>query len=1366
MLLILFLMFVGTAALKAQDGTIDGSFGSTGTVTTAIGLGSEQASSVALQSDGKIVVAGNSVNGTDWNFAVVRYNSNGTLDSTFNDSGKVTTSLNSTYEESRGIAVQSDGKIVVAGYTTNGVIEDFVVLRYNSNGTLDNTFDGDGIVTTDFGYNSEEPYNIGIQSDGKIVVVGYIYDGSSSDFALARYNTNGSLDTSFNGTGKIIKVMASTGEEAKGIAFQSDGKIVVAGHSDGDVVILRYNTNGTLDTSFNSTGMVVKDVASDYEEAYNVALQSDGKIVVGGYTNVGSYSDVLLIRVDSTGAIDPTFDGDGIVSTAIGSRNEEAKSIAIQSDGKIVVAGYYDNEINGIGLVLRYNSNGTLDNTFATNGVDTTAIGTNANDFADIVLQTNGKIVVVGSNYNGTDYDFALRRYETDGTIDGTLNPLGKVITSVLSDSWAAATVLQPNGKIIAGGTAWDGSQNKFAVARYTSTGALDNTFGSSGIVTTAVGTSDDGIYSIAVQTDGKIVAAGYTKNGSNVYQFAVVRYDSTGALDNTFGTNGKVTKQVGSSGNWGYGVAIQTDGKILIVGDANSEIVVVRYTSNGTLDTTFDVDGIVSTPVTGTYAEGKAIAVQTDGKIVVAGNTDDGANADIAVVRFNSNGSLDTTFNSTGKVSTSIGSGFDEGFGVAITSEQKIVVGGDYYNGTNSDYAAVRYNSNGTLDTTFSGDGKATAAIGAGDDEGRGVAVQSDGKVIVIGATNNGTDMDFGVVRFNSNGTLDTDFDGDGKVTTAIGPSYDRAYGVVLQSDNNIVVAGYANNGSTNDFALVRYISTSNPVIALSYSSSIFSEANANNGSINNSSPVTITLANDALTGTDGDNFVTAGKVVASNLPSGLTAVVTRTSPTTVSVTLTGNASNHTVANSIANLTLAFQNSAFNSGVASAVTNATKSDLQITFNDPSANNTLSFDGSNDVVSVPASSSINLSQGTWEAWVKVNSLGHHNRILFKEGADLNGKYELYILDNSFGGSIRADIVIGGTRYNAIAGVGITTGTWTHIAATFDSTNFKIYVNGTLSGTTAVIGAPVAIDANTGPLGIGGNVDGTASSFFEGAIDEVRIWNIVRTQSEIAADMNNTSLSASTTGLQAYYHFDHGTGGGTNTNDTTLTDATSNANNGRLNNFALTGSSSNWISSDNPLPVELTSFTAVTKKQGVELVWKTATEVNNYGFEIEKSRIQKSEVRSQNTTETWSKAGFVEGNGTTNGAKQYSFTDKNLSAGEYLYRLKQIDRDGKFTYSQAVEVSIANTPKDFTLEQNYPNPFNPSTVIGYQLPVSSHITLKVYDAIGREVAALVNEVKEAGSYSVTFDASKLSSGIYFARLQSGDKVQLKKLILIK
>ena len=193
---------------------------------------------------------------------------------------------------------------------------------------------------------------------------------------------------------------------------------------------------------------------------------------------------------------------------------------------------------------------------------------------------------------------------------------------------------------------------------------------------------------------------------------------------------------------------------------------------------------------------------------------------------------------------------------------------------------------------------------------------------------------------------------------------------------------------------------------------------------------------------------------------------------------------------------------------------------------------------------------------------------------------------------------------------------------------------------------------------------------------------------------------------------------------------------------------------------NPLPVELNSFTASATKNGVTLNWKTATETNNYGFEI-----QRSVVSSQQSGNVWSKIGFVEGNGTTNAPKSYSFTDKSAN-GKTSYRLKQIDRDGKLEYSQTVEIIAATVPKEFGLEQNYPNPFNPTTAIGYQLSANGFTSLKVYDAIGREVATLVNEVKDAGYYSAQFNGAKLSSGIYFAKLTSDRKTQMKKLLLLK
>lgn len=191
----------------------------------------------------------------------------------------------------------------------------------------------------------------------------------------------------------------------------------------------------------------------------------------------------------------------------------------------------------------------------------------------------------------------------------------------------------------------------------------------------------------------------------------------------------------------------------------------------------------------------------------------------------------------------------------------------------------------------------------------------------------------------------------------------------------------------------------------------------------------------------------------------------------------------------------------------------------------------------------------------------------------------------------------------------------------------------------------------------------------------------------------------------------------------------------------------------------PLPVELSSFSASINGTSVFLNWSTETEVNNYGFEIERA----SSLTS--LTKGWQKIGFVQGHGNSNSPKEYSFTDIPQVGTKYNYRLKQIDNDGKFEYSNIVDVEIGN-PSKYQLKQNTPNPFNPSTIISYSLPMDGLVILNVYDIIGREVASLVNEYQKAGSYSVTFDGSKFSSGVYLCKFISDIYTASIKMILMK
>ncbi|MFZ1517221.1 MAG: T9SS type A sorting domain-containing protein [Ignavibacteriaceae bacterium] len=198
----------------------------------------------------------------------------------------------------------------------------------------------------------------------------------------------------------------------------------------------------------------------------------------------------------------------------------------------------------------------------------------------------------------------------------------------------------------------------------------------------------------------------------------------------------------------------------------------------------------------------------------------------------------------------------------------------------------------------------------------------------------------------------------------------------------------------------------------------------------------------------------------------------------------------------------------------------------------------------------------------------------------------------------------------------------------------------------------------------------------------------------------------------------------------------------------------------------PFSVELTSFSATTIGKDVKLSWNTATEINNYGFEVERNTplnpLSRGEAEGWGV---WEKIGFVNGNGNSNSPKNYSFVDDKVNAGKYSYRLKQIDNDGQFEYSKTIEVDV-NGVKKYELTQNYPNPFNPTTSIQYAISSKQFVTLKVYNLLGREVATLVNENKEAGSYEINFNASKLPSGVYLYKLQAGEFIQTKKMTLVK
>ena len=403
----------------AAPGDLDLTFGGTGKVITDIGSTADRAYGVALQADGKIVVAG----ARGFGIAVVRYKTDGTLDTSFNGTGKVITSVGSE-AVARSVVVQADQKIVVAGYSVvSGNNWDFAVIRYNTDGSLDTSFNGTGIVTANFG-GKDVGQSVALQSDQKIVVAGWTLSNAVGLLPVViRYNTDGSLDASFNGSGTITEFAIYQGQ-GYDVAVQTDQKIVVTGYSVNNGInadefaVWRFNVNGTPDNSFNGTGKVTKSfgsgsVASD-SRPYSVALQSDSKIVVAGFVRDGTTHNFALMRFNANGTLDSDFNGIGRVVTHFSDSSDFANGVAIQSDGKIVAAGFSGASGSSDFALVRYDANGYLDTSFNGDGKLTTDFGGRGDTGQCVAIQGDGRIVVGGYSSNGVNDDFALARYESD----------------------------------------------------------------------------------------------------------------------------------------------------------------------------------------------------------------------------------------------------------------------------------------------------------------------------------------------------------------------------------------------------------------------------------------------------------------------------------------------------------------------------------------------------------------------------------------------------------------------------------------------------------------------------------------------------------------------------------------------------------------------------------------------------------------------------------------------------------------------------------------------------------------------------------------------------------------------------------------
>ena len=777
------------------DGSLDPTFGIAGSVY--ITVSSEQISSeavaIALQPvDGKIVVGSNCNNGS---LMIIRLNLNGSLDSTFGRRlipivGSLT-----------GLAVLSDGKIIVSGHATSFGQTDFVLFRLLSNGPLDTTFSGDGkVVQTvgDFDYST----SLLVQPDEKLVVAGYTRpDGGTNTSAILRFLPNGDLDPTFGGTGVVKPTILGADHVATSISFQSTPPSIIASiNSQQSIIVAKVATDGNYslsspidfgETNSDSTSLFVQDLGG-----------GSIRYFVSGTAYTGSTRYFAALRLDENFAYDNSFDNDGRVKINVGGSQQTAMAAGIAS-GKYTITGYssYGNfpgfPAFSDTVVTRLNYNGSSDSTFDGDGMRVDDLGNFSlisNTFFQFGPKTSafgftpsGNLIVAGGFIIGQIRALSVARLTPDGNVDRTFGNLGRVAVQTplsysgtplapadSSDTIYQYVFVQPDEKIVVVGN----DRVNGMLARFNPDGTLDTTFSGDGFVVTP----NLPLRMAKLLPNGKIVAVGNTAIGAfNTWDFSAIRFNSDGSRDGSFGDAGVSTIAVGADADWALSLSVDSNERILLAGRVErpastsgiqGDCVIVRLLGNGSLDSSFDGDGFVVTSIRADQND-QFVSVTTspDNKIVAAGKAVYGTGIDAVVVRYNPDGSLDTTFGTGGVVTKDSGHGDDDVSGVLVQNNRKIVVTGN----DPLDLMAFRLNADGSVDQSFGNAGSIFVDIIGGLDYASIASFDQSGRVVIVGSSydNNGRGEMNTLIRLNGDPAATVqapfDFDGDSKTDLSI---------------------------------------------------------------------------------------------------------------------------------------------------------------------------------------------------------------------------------------------------------------------------------------------------------------------------------------------------------------------------------------------------------------------------------------------------------------------------------------------------------------------------------------------------------------------------------------------------------------------
>lgn len=726
-----------------SDGSWDTTFGGEGKGYRNLllpGAGDSYGSKLGIQMDGKIIQAGHHA-GQGLGF-VARYNTDGTLDSNFGNGGFITVQIGTIDTDLNAAVVMSNGKIGVSGSINDGGIDQAIVIRLDQNGRYDPSFNITGYISFDISGQSTRALTIAEGTLNSFFVAGD--KNNSAQLYIAKISGTGALDSGFGTSGIKVLDPSSNSDTIHDLKVLADGKLLAAGSMDNCGLLMRFHETGVLDSSFGTSGLAQECVSETYRKAL---IGPGGKIVAMGNNSL------LVAQYSTNGILDAGFGNNGVNELWAFPLNAYGESGGILSTGEIVVVGGGSHIKNHSALIGMYNSDGTPSSHFGAYGVRTYSnMGKDHEELVGLKVRPGTDKLIFGLSIQGdAGWNYSFTQTDSSGVLDSTFAHGGKDLFDVSNSGGDNSDkmeyfLLNSNGTLSAAGSGW-GNNSEMSSGRWTVNGLFDITFNGIGSFTLSQANSQTA-YGMTVQSDGKTILTGYS-GGSNL-DLRVVRLTTSGALDTSFNGTGLVTTSFGSNYDEGIAVAVQADGMIVTVGTkADNAGIIARYTSTGTLDTGFNSSGTITVNRSGREYLSD-LFIQGDAKIITFGVQD----ASFVLSRYNADGSVDATFGTTSGYTVIDFPGFpsnsDSSRLLRLNDGSFLLVGTLEFGGNYRDITVAKLTSTGLLDTSFNGTGILIINLGGTDDVGVEAAQLSDNSVVVGFRTNRDGQYDYGAFKIN----------------------------------------------------------------------------------------------------------------------------------------------------------------------------------------------------------------------------------------------------------------------------------------------------------------------------------------------------------------------------------------------------------------------------------------------------------------------------------------------------------------------------------------------------------------------------------------------------------------------------------------